>query len=72
MMAGHVGDDIHLRPTQAYGGHPVSYASHLLPPDRIVALLNQAGLVLIVRLLQEPDEGKRTIATFLAHKPQQP
>jgi SAM-dependent methyltransferase len=38
MMAGHVGDDLLLRPTQAYGGHPVSYASHLLPPDRIVAL----------------------------------
>ncbi|MFF3967935.1 class I SAM-dependent methyltransferase [Streptomyces griseorubiginosus] len=32
MIAGHVGDDIRLHPTQAYGGHPVSYTSHLLPP----------------------------------------
>ncbi|MEX1659164.1 methyltransferase domain-containing protein [Streptomyces pseudovenezuelae] len=73
MMAGHVGDDLHLRPTQAYGGHPVSYASHLLPPDRIAALLNQAGLVLTARLLQEPEEGaRRAIATFLAHKPERP
>ncbi|MER6290466.1 class I SAM-dependent methyltransferase [Streptomyces sviceus] len=73
MMAGWVGDDMHLRPTQAYGGHPVSYETHLLQPDRIVALLDQAGLVLTARLLQEPDEGaKRTIATFLAQKPGRP
>ncbi|MET7694229.1 methyltransferase domain-containing protein [Streptomyces sp. NPDC005483] len=73
MVAGHVGDDMHLRPTHAYGGHPVSYASHLLPPDRIVTLLNQAGLVLTARLLQEPAEGaKRSFATFLAHKPRRP
>lgn len=71
MLAGHVGDEACLRPAQAYGGHPVSYASHLLPPDRIVDLLKQAGLVLTARLLQEPEEGaKRTIATFLAQKPE--
>jgi len=73
MMAGHVGDDMHLRPTQAYGGHPVSYESHLVPPDRIADLLGKAGLVLTARLLQEPDEGaKRTIAAFLAQKPERP
>ncbi|OPC84408.1 SAM-dependent methyltransferase [Embleya scabrispora] len=73
MVAGHVGDDVRLRPTRAYGGHPVSYESHLQPPDRIVALLERAGLVVTSRLLQEPDEGaRRTIATFLAHKPEPP
>ena len=75
MLAGHVGDDVHLhlRPTQAYGGHPVSYESHLLPADRIVALLEQAGLALTARLSEEPAEGaKRAIATFLARKPEQP
>jgi SAM-dependent methyltransferase len=73
MMAGWVGDNMHLRPTQAYGGHPVSYESHLLPPDRIVALLGQAGLVLTARLLQEPDAGANgSIATFLARKPERP
>lgn len=71
MMAGHVGDDVRLRPTQAYGGHPVSFESHLLPADRIVALLDQAGLALTARLLEEPAEGaKRAIATFLARKPE--
>lgn len=71
MLAGHVGDGACLRPAQAYGGHQVSYASHLPPPDQLAALLKQAGLVLDARLLQEPAEGAtRTIATFLAHKPE--
>ncbi|MFD9393953.1 class I SAM-dependent methyltransferase [Streptomyces sp. NPDC060000] len=71
MMAGHVGDDVCLRPTRAYGGHPVSYESHLLPADRIAAMLDRAGLVLTARLLEEPAEGaNRTIATFLAQKPE--
>ncbi|MFD9003276.1 class I SAM-dependent methyltransferase [Streptomyces sp. NPDC059582] len=73
MMAGHVGDDACLRPTRAYGGHPVSYESHLQPPDRIVALLGQAGLDVTSQLLEEPAEGaRRTIATFLARKPERP
>ncbi|MGW1259825.1 class I SAM-dependent methyltransferase [Streptomyces sp. NPDC002513] len=73
MMAGYVGDDVCLRPTQAYGGHPVSFASHLQPPDRLAALLEQAGLVVTAKLLQAPDGGvKRTIATFLARKPEHP
>ncbi|SOD85603.1 Methyltransferase domain-containing protein [Streptomyces sp. Ag109_G2-15] len=59
--------------TLAPGGHPVSFESHLLPADRIVALLDQAGLALTARLLQEPAEGaNRTIATFLTQKPGQP
>ncbi|MFJ9683389.1 class I SAM-dependent methyltransferase [Streptomyces sp. NPDC101194] len=71
MLAGHVGGGQHLRPTQAYGGRPVSYESYLLPPDRIAELLKQAGLVLTARLVEEPKEGaERTFATFLAHKPE--
>lgn len=71
MLAGHVGDGQRLSPTQAYGGHPVSYESHLLPPERIVELLERAGLVITARLVQEPDEGaKRRSATFLARKPE--
>ncbi|WP_405970985.1 class I SAM-dependent methyltransferase [Streptomyces sp. NBC_00988] len=73
MLAGHVGEGQLLRPTQAYGGHPVSYESHLLPPDRIAGLLAQAGLVLIAHLILEPAEGaKRTHAAFLARKPEHP
>lgn len=73
MLAGHVGDEQLLRPTQAYGGHPVSYESHLLPPDRIAELLTRAGLTLTARLVLEPVEGaKRTHAAFLARKPERP
>ena len=72
MMAGHVGDNLRLRPEQAYGGHPVSYESHLLPAERIVDLLGQAGLALTARLLEEPAGGaNRSIAAFLAQKPEQ-
>lgn len=71
MLAGHVGDDQLRRPTQAYGGHPVSYESHLIPPDRIAGMLAQAGFTLTARLIQEPAEGsQRTYATFLARKPE--
>ncbi|MEV7079481.1 class I SAM-dependent methyltransferase [Streptomyces sp. NPDC093516] len=67
MLAGHVGEGEELNPTRAYGDHPVSYASYLLPPDRIAELLEEAGLVITTRLVQEPEGGsKRRSATFLA------
>ncbi|GAA2409256.1 class I SAM-dependent methyltransferase [Streptomyces coeruleofuscus] len=70
MLAGPVGSGEHLRPSHAYGDHPVSYESYLLPPDRIAELLHRAGLVVTTRVVQEPDEGtKRQIGTFLAYKP---
>ncbi|MFD5337064.1 class I SAM-dependent methyltransferase [Streptomyces hawaiiensis] len=71
MLAGHVGNDEHLRPTHAYGDHPVSYESYLLPPERIAALLHRAGLVVTTRVVQEPEGAtKRQVGTFLAYKPQ--
>jgi SAM-dependent methyltransferase len=71
MLAGHVGNGEHLRPTRAYGDHPVSYESHLLPPDRIAELLDRAGLVVTTRVVQEPEGGvKRQSGTFLAYKPE--
>lgn len=70
MLAGHVGNDEHLRPTHAYGGHPVSYGSYLLPAERIAALLQRAGLVVTTRVVQEPEGAtKRQVGTFLAYKP---
>ncbi|MGE7438500.1 class I SAM-dependent methyltransferase [Kitasatospora sp. NPDC001175] len=73
LLVGYVGSGEHLRLTQAYGNHPVSFESYLLPADRIAELLGHAGLVVTARLVQEPGEGmKRTIASFLAHKPESP
>ncbi|MZF90027.1 class I SAM-dependent methyltransferase [Streptomyces sp. SID5643] len=71
MLAGHVGGGEHLHPTHAYGDHPVSYASYLLPADRIAELLRRAGLVVTTRVVQEPEGGsKRQVGTFLAYKPE--
>lgn len=66
----YVGDDEHFRPTQAYGGNPVSYESYLLPLDRIVELLGQAGLDVVAQLVQGPDEKvSRRYVAILARKP---
>ncbi|MDX3457409.1 class I SAM-dependent methyltransferase [Streptomyces sp. ME02-8801-2C] len=73
MPAGHAGIDehVHLRPTQGHGGHPVTYESHCLPPQRIAELLSRAGLLITARLIQERADGvERTYATFLARKPE--
>lgn len=71
MLAGHVGNDEVRRPVQAYGGHPVSYESHLLPPARIADLLGRAGLAVSAQLVEAPGEGAtRTYATFMARKPE--
>ncbi|MEU0074804.1 class I SAM-dependent methyltransferase [Streptomyces sp. NPDC006332] len=70
MLAGYVGDGEQLRPTQAYGGLPVSYESHLVPMDHLAEFLGRSGLVVTARMVQEPAHGvKRHIATLLAHKP---
>lgn len=70
MLGGYVGDDEHVRPTRAYGGHPVSYESYFLPADRIAELLGRAGLVVAARMVREPGDGdKRRDAVFLAHRP---
>ncbi|MGI5456336.1 class I SAM-dependent methyltransferase [Streptomyces sp. CA-249302] len=69
MLAGYVGNDERLRPTQGYGGHPVSYESHLLPVEQLVELLGEAGLVVTARGVQELETArKRTVVTLLARK----
>ncbi|WP_406260965.1 class I SAM-dependent methyltransferase [Actinacidiphila glaucinigra] len=73
MLAGWAGDDEHVHPEHAYGGHPVSYGLHLLPAPRIAALIEEAGLTVTARLVQEPGAGaKRPVATLLARKPERP
>ncbi|MFI9155204.1 class I SAM-dependent methyltransferase [Streptomyces sp. NPDC053367] len=69
MLAGHAGEGRRRRPTHAYGGLPVSYESHLLPPERLAALLGEAGFDVTARLVQPPEmDGRSTIATFLARR----
>jgi SAM-dependent methyltransferase len=71
LLGVYVGADEHFRPTQAYGGRPVSYESYLLPLDRIVDLLGEAGLVVTAQLVQGPDEQTaRQYVSILARKPE--
>lgn len=51
----------------------MSYESYLLPLDRIIGLLDQAGLVVTARLEQEPGgRVNRPRACLLARKPEAP
>ncbi|MFD8301731.1 class I SAM-dependent DNA methyltransferase [Streptomyces sp. NPDC059690] len=69
MLAGHAGPGERTRPTRAYGGRPVSYESHLLPLERLVELLERAGLTVTARVVQErPDAGARSFVTVFARK----
>lgn len=70
MLAGHAGAGERTRPARAYGGRPVSYESHLLPLERLVELLEGAGLTVTARVVQErADAGTRSFVTVFARKP---
>ncbi|MFE4360931.1 class I SAM-dependent methyltransferase [Kitasatospora sp. NPDC056800] len=69
LLGGHVGEAQLLRPTQAYG-HPVSYASHLVPAGHLAELLEQAGFTVTTRLEQpHPQRENRSHACLLAQAP---
>ncbi|AWS47856.1 class I SAM-dependent methyltransferase [Streptosporangium sp. 'caverna'] len=69
LLGTHVGDE--NRHFQEAYGHPVSFGSYLLPPERITELLAEAGLVVSARLLEEPGEGqRRQHVCLLARKPE--
>lgn len=72
LLGTYVGDDELLRPTRAYGGHPVSYESHLVPAERVATLLAEAGLVVTARLLIEDPAAIRPQLLALAEKPGRP
>ncbi|WP_256103678.1 class I SAM-dependent methyltransferase [Streptomyces sp. ODS05-4] len=57
LLAGHVGTGERRRPEWAYG-HPVSYDSYRLPPDRLARVLAESGLVVDSLLVQDRDEGR--------------
>jgi SAM-dependent methyltransferase len=70
LLGTHTGDE-RVPGTRAYGGLPVSYESHLLPPERIAGLLVAAGFVVTTRLVQEPGPGQKCRqACLLARKPE--
>ncbi|MET8630658.1 class I SAM-dependent methyltransferase [Kitasatospora sp. NPDC004669] len=65
LLGGHAGD-ARLCPAEAYG-HPVSYASHLIPAGRLAGLLEQAGFTITTRLEQpNPQHVDRSYVCILA------
>lgn len=71
LLGTHIGPDEHLQPTEGYGGHPVSYEWFLLPAERIVAIVTEAGLEVTARLDQpNPSHPDRSFAYLLARRPQ--
>lgn len=70
LLGTHIGQDEHLRPAEGYGGHPVSYEWYLLPAERIITLLTDAGLTVTARLHQpNPKDANRSFAYILARTP---
>ncbi|GIH12256.1 class I SAM-dependent DNA methyltransferase [Rugosimonospora africana] len=57
LLAFQAGDE-RLRVERAYG-QAVSLDAYRLPPDRVADLLSQAGLVMVARLVREPDETEK-------------
>jgi SAM-dependent methyltransferase len=55
LLGTHVGAGEHTKPSQAYGTHPVSYESFLIPAERIGELLAGAGLRVASVTLGYPD-----------------
>lgn len=68
LLAFQVGDEpLHLE--QAFG-HTMSLDFYRQQPDRVAELLHQAGLVVVARLLREPDETEKVQQAYLlARKP---
>ena len=70
LLGTHLGADEHIRPTEAYGGHPVSYEWFLVRGELIESLLTAAGLTITARLDEPNPSGTgRSFAYFLARKP---
>ncbi|MBT2405105.1 MULTISPECIES: class I SAM-dependent methyltransferase [unclassified Streptomyces] len=63
LIAFKAGDE-RFRLEHAYG-HPVDLEVYWTPPDRIAALLADAGLAEVARLVREPDAHERSPQGFL-------
>ncbi|MEV7601858.1 class I SAM-dependent methyltransferase [Kitasatospora sp. NPDC089797] len=69
LLGGHAGDE-ERHPTSAYG-HPVSYASYLVPVGRLVELLERAGFGVTARVEQpNAQNADRSHVCLVARTPQ--
>jgi SAM-dependent methyltransferase len=69
LLGTHVGDDDIVR-TEAYGGVPVAWTTHLWRPEQLAALLEAAGLEQAAELrLPPPVPGLRDQVLLAARRP---
>lgn len=71
LIGTHVGDGEILR-TEAYGGVPVTWTTHLWQPDRLAGLVTAAGLDVVAELRFPPESGARPQVLIAARRPAQP
>jgi SAM-dependent methyltransferase len=68
LIGSHVGNDECIQGTRAYGGIPVSYESHIQPPDRIAELVRAAGFTITAQLLEPGSKPGRSYLSLFAQK----
>jgi SAM-dependent methyltransferase len=68
LLGTHVGDGDVVR-TEAYGGVPVSWTTHLWRPERLAALLADAGLEPVAELRLPVDASGRPQVLLAARRP---
>jgi SAM-dependent methyltransferase len=69
LVGTHVGNGEYLR-SEAYGGLPVAWTTHLWQPEELAALLVAAGLQPAAELrLPPPEDGRRPQVLFAARRP---
>ena len=68
LIGTHVGDGDVVR-TEAYGGVPVAWTTHLWQPDRLAALLAEAGLELVSELRLRADLSGHPQVALAARRP---
>ena len=68
LVGTHVGDGDVVR-TEAYGGVPVSWTTHLWQPEQLAALLADAGLEVVAELRLPPSPSVRPGVLLAAQRP---
>ncbi|MEV6413751.1 methyltransferase domain-containing protein [Kribbella sp. NPDC051718] len=68
LIGSHAGVEEHRKPTEGYGGIPVSYESFIQPPERIVAAVQAAGFTVTAELIEPGDKPGRKYLSLFAQK----
>lgn len=67
LLASHSGEGVHTK-TEGYGGHPMAVQVHRRTPDRLAALVEEAGLAVEGRLLRRHGDTPTPAGFLLARR----